>query len=201
MNNTIILWKNEQRLTSEEWKKFSKGDTIWGNGETPEEVKRWDITDEEEAKKELRNLRCSYEKDNELYNVTEYALEYCEYDEDGNFVCGSDYDLAEEVKKIKIYGVCNRLSYEHVYVFQDHAPIGEPHDVFEVELPNGYEAYENVVGDTIISSPYGLNYFIYECFKPGKEPVLYDDTKSAIITKKVKYTKLNEKQLYNAEYL
>ena len=51
MNNTIILWKNEQRLTSEEWEKFSKGDTIWGNDETPEEMKRWDITDKEEAKR------------------------------------------------------------------------------------------------------------------------------------------------------
>ena len=109
--------------------------------------------------------------------------------------------LSRRNKKVKIYGVCNRLSYEHVYVFQDHTPIGEPYDVFEVELPNRYETYENVIGDTIISSPYGLNYFINECFKPGKEPVLYDDTKSAIITEKVKYTKLNEKQLYNAEYL
>lgn len=76
-----------------------------------------------------------------------------------------------KMEKIKIYGVCNRLS------------------------------YENVVGDTIISSPYGLNYFIYECFKPGKEPVLYDDTKSSIITKKLKHTKLNEKRLYNPECL
>ena len=70
-------------------------------------MKRWDITDKEEAKKELSNLRCSYEKDNALYNVTEYALEYCECDENGNFVSGSDYDLAEEIKKVKIYGVCS----------------------------------------------------------------------------------------------
>lgn len=96
MENTIILWKNEERLTPEEWKKFKKGDTIWGNDETPEEVRRWNITDAEEAKKELNLHKCSYERDGALYNVAEYALEYCECDEDGNFVCGSDYDLAEE---------------------------------------------------------------------------------------------------------
>lgn len=96
MENTIILWKNEERLTPEEWKKFKKGDTIWGNDETPEEVRRWNIKDAEEAKKELNLHKCSYERDGALYNVTEYALEYCECDEDGNFVCGSDYDLAEE---------------------------------------------------------------------------------------------------------
>lgn len=101
--------------------------------------------------------------------------------------------------KIKIYGVCNRLSYEHVYVFQDHAPVGEPYDVFEVELPDGYDTYENVAGVTIILLPNGLTYFVCECFKPGKEPVITDYVKN--VTQKVKYTKLNDKQLYKAEYL
>ena len=108
------------------------------------------------------------------------------------------------MEKIKVYGVCNRLSYEYVYVFQDCAPVGEPYDIFEVELPDGYGIYENVVGNTVISSPYGLDYFVCDCFKPGKEPVLYDcttDGKPNNIVKKVKYEKLNEKRLYKPEYL
>lgn len=108
------------------------------------------------------------------------------------------------MEKVKIYGVCNRLSYEYVYVFQSHAPVSEPYDVFEVELPDGYTTFENVLGDTLISSPHGLVYFIQECFKPGKEPVLYDCTTNGgptNITKKVKYEKLNEKRLYNPECL
>lgn len=59
MNNTIILLEGKANLTRREYKKFAKGDTIWGN-------------------------------------VTEYALEYCECDEDGEFIQGADFDLAEE---------------------------------------------------------------------------------------------------------
>ena len=99
--NTIILWSNEQRLTHDEYKIFSKGDTIWVKDDTPKVVKRWRMDEVEEAKRELSQYRCCYEKDGLLYNVTEYALEYCVCDEDGNFVCGSDYDLAEEKKRIE----------------------------------------------------------------------------------------------------
>lgn len=38
---------------------------------------------------------CSYRKDTEDYSITEYALEYCQTDEDGEFVSGSDYELAK----------------------------------------------------------------------------------------------------------
>lgn len=34
-------------------------------------------------------------------NVEEYALEYCETDQDGEFVEGSDYDLAPETTEKK----------------------------------------------------------------------------------------------------
>lgn len=32
-----------------------------------------------------------------INEVEEYAIEYCECDEDGEFLSGSDYNLAEEV--------------------------------------------------------------------------------------------------------
>ena len=96
MNNTIRLLRGELRFTEAEYKRFEKGDTIFGDGSNPEELKRWSIDQAEEAKEELQKYRCSYTADIALHNVTEYALEYCEYDEEGSFVSGSDYDLAEE---------------------------------------------------------------------------------------------------------
>lgn len=95
MNNTIILEKGYARLTEEEYKKFSKGDTIWGNDSNPEEIKRWSIDEKEQAMAELAKYKCEYSH-GYVWDIEEYAIEYCECDEDGEFVQGSDYDLAEE---------------------------------------------------------------------------------------------------------
>lgn len=96
MYNTIMLLKGEACLARREYKEFEKGDTIWGIDRTPEEIKRWSIEQEREAKEELAKYTCTYHEDAETWGVEEYALEYCECDEDGEFVQGSDYDLAEE---------------------------------------------------------------------------------------------------------
>lgn len=97
MNNTIILKGASETLTNAEFKKFEKGDSIWGNNLFPQELKRWSIDEENEAVEELKKYKCKYEKYNDyLMKVEEYALEYCECDEDGEFIEGSDYDLAEE---------------------------------------------------------------------------------------------------------
>jgi len=98
MNNTIILKHCEIRLTREEFKKFKNGDSICGEGNYPvEELKRWDISDRDEAKRELEKHHCTYKEDGSLNNIEEYALEYCECDEDGEFVQGSDFEFAKEV--------------------------------------------------------------------------------------------------------
>lgn len=77
--NTIRLLHGECRATSEELKKFKKGDTIWGSDTNPEELKRWRIEQKQEAKKELAALRCRYARYNEHFtDVEEYALEYFE---------------------------------------------------------------------------------------------------------------------------
>lgn len=97
-NNTIILLKGTETLTKREYKKFRKGNTLWGDMQDPEELKRWSIDQKEEAEKELANYRCEYRELRELFDITEYALEYCVCDENGEFISGSDYDLAEEEK-------------------------------------------------------------------------------------------------------
>lgn len=97
MNNTIILLKGEAGLTNAtEMKRFEKGGTIWGNDSNPEEIKRWSIDQEAEARAELAKHHCSYQSNGHMTWVEEYALEYCECDEDGEFIQGSDFDLAED---------------------------------------------------------------------------------------------------------
>lgn len=96
MYNTIILKKGYARLTEQGYSGFSEGDTIFGTDSDPEELKRWNIEDEENAKKELAKHKCTYDGGNGCYDIEEYALEYCECDENGEFVQGSDFNLAEK---------------------------------------------------------------------------------------------------------
>ena len=95
------LLKSEARLTKEELKGFEKGDLITGNDVNPEELKRW--TGEgcrEKALEELKKINSSYYMGEQLADVTEYAVETYEADEDGDFLDGSDYDFAEPVTQV-----------------------------------------------------------------------------------------------------
>lgn len=90
--NTIIMLKGESVLTYREMREFQKGDTIWGVDRVPQEVRRWEIGEEKAARAALAEKRCSYLDG----CIEEYALQYCDVDENGEFVAGADYDLAEE---------------------------------------------------------------------------------------------------------
>lgn len=95
------LLKNEARLTKEELKGFEKGNLILGNDEYPEEMKRW--TGEgcrEKALEELGKFNSSYYMGDQLTYITEYAIETYEADEYGEFLEGSDYDIAEPVTQV-----------------------------------------------------------------------------------------------------
>lgn len=43
MYNTIRLLRGEERLSYSEFKKFQRGDTIFGVDSDPTEIKRWSI--------------------------------------------------------------------------------------------------------------------------------------------------------------
>lgn len=93
MFNTIVLLHGKGEIKE-------KGDTVFGIDCNPEEVQRWSIEQDAEAKAELAKHRCDYNSVRTFYNSTvidadEWALEYCECDEDGEFIQGSDYWLAE----------------------------------------------------------------------------------------------------------
>lgn len=95
------LLKSEARSPREELKGFEKGDLITGNDVNPEELKRW--TGEgchENALEELKKFNSSYYIGEQLADVTEYAVETYEADEDGDFLEGSDYDFAEPVTQV-----------------------------------------------------------------------------------------------------
>lgn len=92
--NTIILKKGCATLSKSEYTKFEKGDTIWGVDSEPVELKRYSIDHEQEAKEELAKYNCTYSS-GYVWNVEEYALEYCDCDADGEFIQGSDFDLAK----------------------------------------------------------------------------------------------------------
>lgn len=96
MYNTIRLLRGEKRLSYSEFKKFQRGDTIFGVDSDPTEIKRWSIDDKDKAKAELSKYQCSCSRGICIYDVEEYGLEYCKCDENGEFVSGSDYTLAEE---------------------------------------------------------------------------------------------------------
>ena len=91
--NTIILLGNTASLTRAEWRKFNEGDLILGIDSDPEELMRWDIKQEQEAKAELAKYNCSYITDSNpsLVFVEEYALMYCACDDDGEFIEGADF--------------------------------------------------------------------------------------------------------------
>lgn len=96
MYNTIILLKGERNLTKKEYESFSKGDTIFGIDSNPKEISRWGIKDEETAKAELEKYRCKYIVCGNSCSIIEYAAEYCETDSEGEYVSGSDFELAKE---------------------------------------------------------------------------------------------------------
>lgn len=60
MLNMVRLLKGECRANNEELKKFQKGDTIWGNDENPEELKRWKIEEKEEGRLFSRLFLCVF---------------------------------------------------------------------------------------------------------------------------------------------
>ena len=96
--NTIILLGNVASLTKAEWSKFNEGDLILGNDTDPDELMRGDIKQEQEAKAELAKYTCCYVQDSNpsLVFVEEYALMYCDTDDDGEFIEGADFVFANK---------------------------------------------------------------------------------------------------------
>ena len=94
--NTIRLLKGTAFLTVKEYKNFEPGNTIYGIDSDAEEIFRWNSNEKEKALDTLKTYKCKYQESNGNYNIEEYALEYFDSNEDGEFILGSDYYIAEK---------------------------------------------------------------------------------------------------------
>lgn len=90
--NTIRLLRGEECLTAKEYAKYKRGDSIWGIDSDPDELLRFSIEQEEDAQEALRAYKCALYNGIDTVHIVEYALEYFEADEDGEFIQGSDFD-------------------------------------------------------------------------------------------------------------
>ena len=164
MNNTIILLKGTESLTKREYRRFEKGDTIWGDMQDPEELQRWSIDQKEEAEKALADLRCEYIQRAEIVDITEHALQYCECDEDGEFIQGSDYSFApdEERKEIE---VCS-----YVYGTHEFIEIGETY--YFGELWDGEDGYGEELLESGSVSPDNENVVAFEIIEKDEDDLL-----------------------------
>lgn len=95
MNNTVRLLKGHEFVKNGELETFVEGSTIFDDGVDAIELKRWDIDDVEDARDALDALSCEADTGEQLTEITEYALEFFNSDDDGEFISGSDYSLAE----------------------------------------------------------------------------------------------------------
>ena len=94
--NTIILVHGSLNCPRRDWlRKVNPGDSIYGIDNNRKEIMRWSIDQEPNAKKELAKYKCTYAKTGNTIWADEYALEFCECDEDGEFIQGADFELAE----------------------------------------------------------------------------------------------------------
>lgn len=93
-----LFMQNFQQCSysKKQFNNFTEGDCICGENASPEELKRWTGDQYDLAKAELAKYSCSYRKSGGYMFADEYALEYCNTDEDGEFLDGSDLDLAEK---------------------------------------------------------------------------------------------------------
>lgn len=93
--NTIILKHCESNYSANDVRrgKVSQGDSFIDQYDIGE-VKRWSIDDEAAALAELAKHKCTYSYKNGTVWADEWALEFFEADEDGEFVMGSDEEYA-----------------------------------------------------------------------------------------------------------
>ena len=101
MEERITLVHASRQYNLDEYNRnFRRGNTFNGDDPEPEEIMRWPIEQEDEAKKELSKYECSYRHVKgfckELMDVDEWSLEYAEYDDEGEFVSASGYVSAED---------------------------------------------------------------------------------------------------------
>lgn len=94
MYNTILLLHGIGEIEA-------KGDAIFGVDSCAREIRRWPIGQKAEALAELAKYRCAYRSSSTftgsaVTQADEWALEFCECGDGGEYITGADYELAAE---------------------------------------------------------------------------------------------------------
>ena len=106
--------------------------------------------------------------------------------------------------KIKICGIWD--SNRQKYIFCDWAPKECSYDIFEVELPNGFEYIgNNCKGEQLIDvfDAFGdrCTFRVDDIFVISAVPMVFNPMLIADKPKRVNYKKINDTMLYDAIYL
>ncbi|MSR93944.1 hypothetical protein FYJ34_12210 [Clostridiaceae bacterium 68-1-5] len=100
--NTIFLLRGKRYVTLSEFKKLEQYNTILGDLSDPEELMRWNASEEAAAREELAKHKCMYNLSNlDHICIEEYALYRCKCEDDEDWTdCSEDcgYEFAETVK-------------------------------------------------------------------------------------------------------
>ena len=78
-------------------------------------------------------------------------------------------------RTLKIYENYGALSaeYRSVYTYGNPNPTATTWDTLTVQIPDGWDIYESVSGEPIITAPWGYNYTVNEILAGDKEPEFY----------------------------
>lgn len=78
-------------------------------------------------------------------------------------------------RTLKIYENYGVLSaeYRSVYTHGNPQPTATAWDTLTVQVPDGWEMYDNVYGEPIITAPWGYSYTVNELLAGDKEPEFY----------------------------
>lgn len=105
------------------------------------------------------------------------------------------------MKSIQLYRIYGTLGHERqpVYADAECCPPENPYDLIEADLPKGWEAYKNALGETLIESPDRTVYLVSDCIKAVSDnPVLvWCDGTDHTIALKWRYKNNNVREIRN----
>ena len=105
------------------------------------------------------------------------------------------------MKSIQLYRIYGTLGHElqPVYADAECCSPENPYELIEVDLPKGWEAYKNALGETLIESPDGTVYLVADCIKAVSDnPVLvWHDETDHTTTLKWRYKNNNVREIRN----
>lgn len=80
--------------------------------------------------------------------------------------------MKRTLKIYENYGVL-AAEYRSVYTYGNPHPTATTWDTLTVQIPDGWDMYESISGEPIITAPWGYNYTVNELLAGDKGPEFY----------------------------